>query len=58
VESYRILQMNFLRIDPRTVHVVAYKDLRPFEIVVAPGLAAGGGYIWFSSGDGLARVKL
>jgi virginiamycin B lyase len=51
-------QIRLVQIDPRTVHVVAYKDLRPFEIVAAaPGLAAGGGYIWFSSGDGLARVS-
>jgi hypothetical protein len=46
-----------VRVDPRTMHIVAYKTLRPFNIVAeAPGLAAGGGYVWFSSGKGLARV--
>jgi DNA-binding beta-propeller fold protein YncE len=50
-------EFRLVRVDPRTAHVVAYKDLRPFDIVVAaPGLAAGRGYVWFSSGHGLARV--
>jgi hypothetical protein len=51
-------EFRLVRVDPRTMHIVAYKDIRPFDIVAAaPGLAAGGGYIWFSSGDGLARVS-
>jgi hypothetical protein len=51
-------EFRLVRVDPRTMHVVAYEDIRPFDIVVAaPGLAAGGGYVWFSSGDGLAQVS-
>jgi hypothetical protein len=50
-----------VRVDPRTMHVVAYKelykDLRPFYSIAPGGLAAGGGYVWFSSGKGLARVS-
>ena len=46
-----------VRVDPRTMHVVAYKDLKPFYSIAPGGLAAGGGYVWFSSGEGLARVS-
>ena len=50
-------EIRLVRIDPSTMHVVAYKTLKPFDIVAgAPGLAAGRGYVWFSSGKGLARV--
>jgi hypothetical protein len=51
-------EFRLVRVDPRTMHVVASEYLMPFDIVVAaPGLAAGGGYVWFSSGSGLARVS-
>ena len=51
-------EYRLVRVDPRTVHVVASEYLRPFyNVAPAPGLAAGGGYVWFSSGDGLARVS-
>jgi DNA-binding beta-propeller fold protein YncE len=44
-----------VRVDPRTMHVVAAEDIGAFWIT--PGLAAGGGYVWFESGKGLARVS-
>jgi hypothetical protein len=46
-----------VRVDPRTMHVVASEYLRPFNNTAPGGLAAGGGYLWFSSGGGLARVS-
>jgi hypothetical protein len=45
-----------VRVDPRSMHVVASEYLRPFYSIAPGGLAAGGGYVWFSSEDGLARV--
>jgi streptogramin lyase len=44
-----------VRVDPTTMHVVAAEDIGPYTM--APGLAAGGGYVWFKSGEGLARVS-
>jgi streptogramin lyase len=44
------------RVDPRTAHVVASED-GPDPSKGYGGLVAGGGYVWFSSGDGLARVS-
>jgi hypothetical protein len=44
-----------VRVDPRTMHVVAAEDSGAFWIT--PGLAAGGGYVWFLSGEALARVS-
>jgi hypothetical protein len=46
-----------VRVDPSTMHVVASEEFRPFYSIAPGGLAAGGGYVWFSSGDGLARVS-
>jgi hypothetical protein len=45
-----------VRVDPSTMHVVASEYLTPFYNVAPGALAAGGGYVWFSSGKGLARV--
>jgi YVTN family beta-propeller protein len=45
-----------VRVDPRTMHVVASEDIGPIPRIGTGGLAAGGGYVWFSSGDGLARI--
>ena len=39
-------------VDPQTMHIVASKD-----IGYVGALAAGGGYVWFSSKEGLARVS-
>jgi hypothetical protein len=36
--------------------VVASEEFRPYYSIAPGGLAAGGGYVWFSSGEGLARV--
>lgn len=38
-------EFRLVRVDPRTMHVVASEDIGPFDIVAAPGLAAGGGYV-------------
>jgi Ca2+-binding RTX toxin-like protein len=46
-----------VRVDPRTTHVVAAEDIGPDSYTEDPGLAAGGGYIWFLSGEDLARVS-
>ena len=56
--SKTTLEFRLVRVDPRTVQVVASKYLRPFYSIAPGGLAAGGGYVWFSSGDGLARDGL
>jgi streptogramin lyase len=48
--------IRLVRVDPGTMDVVAYEDLRPFYKIATGALAAGGGYVWFSSGKGLARV--
>jgi DNA-binding beta-propeller fold protein YncE len=46
-----------VRVDPSTMDVVASEYLTPFYSIAPGGLAAGGGYVWFSSGKGLARVS-
>jgi streptogramin lyase len=51
-EGFRLV-----RVDPSTMHVVASEEFRPFYSIAPGGLAAGGGYVWFSSGEGLARVS-
>jgi streptogramin lyase len=44
------------KVDPRTVHVVASED-GPEPAKGGYGrVVVGGGYVWFGSGDGLARV--
>jgi len=48
--------LRLVRVDPRTVRIVAYEYLRPTDEIAPGALAAGGGYVWFTSGDGLARV--
>jgi len=49
-------EFRLARVDPRTVRVVASDDIGPIPKGGPGGMAAGGGYVWFSSGDGLARV--
>ena len=51
-EGYRLV-----RVDPSTMHIVASEDIGPIPKIGDGGLAAGGGYVWFSSGEGLARVS-
>ena len=51
-EGYRLV-----RVDPSTMHIVASEDIGPLPKIGDGGLAAGGGYVWFSSGEGLARVS-
>jgi hypothetical protein len=46
-----------VRVDSRTMQVVASENFMPYYSIAPGGLAAGGGYVWFSSGDGLARVS-
>jgi hypothetical protein len=48
--------IRLVRVDPSTMDVVASEYLTPFYNVAPRALAAGGGYVWFSSGEGLARV--
>jgi hypothetical protein len=44
-----------VRVDPSTIQVVGAEDSGAFWNT--PGLAAGGGYVWFLSGEALARVS-
>jgi DNA-binding beta-propeller fold protein YncE len=44
------------RVDPRTARVVASEHGPDPSEGGYGGLVAGGGYVWFESGDGLARV--
>ena len=50
------LGFRLVRVDPRAMRVVASEDIGPIPRIGTGGLAAGGGYVWFSSGEGLARV--
>lgn len=52
VEEFRLV-----RVDPRTMRIVASEDIGPIPKIGEGGLAAGGGYVWFSSREGLARVS-
>jgi hypothetical protein len=52
-----IAAIRLVRVDPSTMHIVAAEYLTPFYSIAAGALAAGGGYVWFSSGEGLARVS-
>jgi hypothetical protein len=45
-----------VRLDPRKEHVVASEDIGPVSRGAGLRLVAGGGYVWFASGGGLARV--
>ena len=46
-----------MRVDPHTMNIVASEDIGPIPKIGTGALAAGGGYVWFSSGEGLARVS-
>jgi DNA-binding beta-propeller fold protein YncE len=50
-------QFRLVRVDPRTMHIVASEDIGSIRKIGEGGLAAGGGYVWFSSREGLARVS-
>jgi len=45
------------RVDPRTAHVVASEDGPEPDNGGYGRLVGGGGYVWFASGGGLARVS-
>jgi virginiamycin B lyase len=49
-------QEHLAQVDPRTEQVVASEDIGLISKVGYGRLVAGGGYVWFTSGDGLARV--
>jgi streptogramin lyase len=49
-------QEHLVRVDPRTEQVVASDDIGLVSKVGYGRLVAGGGYVWFASGGGLARV--
>jgi hypothetical protein len=53
----QVKQFRLVRVDPRTMHIVASEDIGPIAKIGEGGLAAGGAYVWFSSGEGLARVS-
>jgi virginiamycin B lyase len=45
-------EYRLVRVDPQTMHIVASEDIGSVG-----ALAVGGGYVWFSSKEGLARVS-
>jgi DNA-binding beta-propeller fold protein YncE len=53
----QVKEFRLVRVNPHTMHVVASEDIGPIPKIGEGGLAAGGGYVWFSSGKGLARVS-
>jgi hypothetical protein len=50
-------EFRLVRVDPQTMQIVATEDIGPIPKIGEGALAAGGGYIWFSSEEGLARVS-
>jgi hypothetical protein len=50
-------EYRLVRVDPQTMHVVASEDIGPIPKIGEGALAAGGGYVWFWSEEGLARVS-
>ena len=50
-------EYRLVRVDPQTMRVVASEDIGPIPKIGEGALAAGGGYVWFSSEEGLARVS-
>jgi DNA-binding beta-propeller fold protein YncE len=55
--EWRVIDQEHLaRVDPRTEQVVASGGIGPASKVGFGRLVAGGGYVWFASGGGLARV--
>ena len=50
-------EYRLVRVDPRTMRIVASEDIGPLLKIDPGALAAGGGYIWFWSEEGLARVS-
>jgi glutamine cyclotransferase len=53
----QVKEFRLVRVEPRTMHIVASEDIGPIPKIGEGGLAAGGGYVWFSSEEGLARVS-
>ena len=56
-EMVQAKEVRLVRVDPRTMHIVASEDIGPIPKIGEGALAAGGGYVWFSSEEGLARVS-
>ena len=53
----QVKEFRLVRVDPHTMNIVASEDIGPIPKIGTGALAAGGGYVWFSSGEGLARVS-
>jgi hypothetical protein len=49
----QVKEFRLVRVDPRTMRVVASEDIGRIPRIGPGGLAAGGGYVWISRGDGL-----
>ncbi len=49
-------EFRLARVDPSTVRVVAAEGVGSIPNVGTGRMTAGGGYVWLSSGKGLARV--
>jgi glutamine cyclotransferase len=56
-EMVQAKEVRLVRVDPRTMHIVASEDIGPIPKIQTGALAAGGGYVWFWSEEGLARVS-
>jgi DNA-binding beta-propeller fold protein YncE len=50
-------EYRLVRVDPHTMHIVASEDIGPIPKIDPGALATGGGYVWFLSEEGLARVS-
>ncbi len=50
-------EYRLVRVDPQTMQIVASEDIGPLAKLAPGALAAGGGYVWFWSEEGLARVS-
>jgi outer membrane protein assembly factor BamB len=56
-EAYAPPKIRLVRVDPGAERIVASEDIGPASKAGDGRLVAGGGYVWFASGDGLARVS-
>ena len=50
-------EYRLVRVDPHTMRIVASEAIGPIPKIGAGALATGGGYVWFWSEEGLARVS-
>ena len=56
-EAYAPPKIRLVRVGPGAERIVASEDIGPASKTGDGRLVAGGGYVWFASGDGLARVS-